>query len=275
MKIHIIGPGVVGRATGGLFSRYGHEVAYTDRGDDHAAVRAPLHMVCTPEAVARQVVRSLGMAPHYEVLTEGMTSRSNWTPGIQPDEAIVIRSSVPPGTTQELYQELQRPIFHIPEFLREATAEADAVDARSVLIGQPILPDQRHYQAAAPQMGMLTSLYASISKEVSVLWSTETELLKLANNAHLASLVSWWNEVMEIASAYGVNSHHMARIMTMNDPRLSTYGAHRHGSPYGGHCLPKDLNQLIAAAEERGIKTPLLQAVRAINRDLMDRSMKL
>lgn len=239
MKLHIIGRGVVGSATGSLFSRFGYQVLYTDKGDDHAAVRAAIHFVCTPEGVAPDVVRELMHGiPWVDV----------------PNEGVVIRSSVPPGTTAGLARELGFPFQHNPEFLREATAEADMLESQYIVIGGPV-----------SSRWSLHSLYQSCGKEILWASSTETELLKLVNNAWLSTQVSFWNEVKSIADNLDVNSHHMARLMVKNDSRLSPYGALRHGQAYGGHCLPKDINQLLAVCERLGLSGDLLTAVKTVN----------
>lgn len=238
MRIHILGAGVVGRATGRGFERFGHEVLYSDKGDDHAAVSADLHFICTPEGVAAEVVRGMALA----------------------DGHIVIRSSVPPGTCDALTHALHRAIYHNPEFLREATAEADFLEAPVAILGRPqnhLLPDS------------LFNLYEEMGKRCIVCFTRESELLKLLNNAHLASLISWWNEVAQLCRAVGVSSHHLACLMVQNDARISPYGALRHGAPYGGRCLPKDMGQLRGLAATLGVPTPLLNAVEKINVRLM------
>ena len=108
-----------------------------------------------------------------------------------------------------------------------------------------------------------------MGKEIRFCSSVESELLKLLNNAHLASLISWWNEVAPLCRALGVSSHYLARLMVSNDPRISPYGALRHGAPYGGHCLPKDMEQLRCVAEQQGVPTLLLDAVRQVNDQMM------
>ena len=57
--------------------------------------------------------------------------------------------------------------------------------------------------------------------------------------------------------------------MVENDSRISTYGALRHGAPYGGHCLPKDMEQLRLLAEQRGVNPLMLGVVRLVNELMM------
>jgi UDPglucose 6-dehydrogenase len=247
MRIHIIGAGVVGVAVGRGCARFGHEVVYTDKGHDHQAVQADLTLICTPEAAVPKVVRELGGGKG----------------------AVAIRSSVPPGTTAQLESEIHLGLCHNPEFLREATAEADFLEAPLAIVGVPGYPNGSPLGDMWVTQDKLKELYLSMGKQVRVCNSTESELLKLLNNAHLASLISWWNEAAQMCRHLGVNSHHLARLMVENDPRISPYGALRHGAPYGGHCLPKDTEQLRALAEREGVNTLILDAVRKVNVQMM------
>lgn len=240
MRIHIVGPGVVGRATGQGFARHGHEVVYTDRGDDHASVWAGIHMVCTPEDAAAGIVRALAAAA-----------------GI-----IVVRSSVPPGTCGGLEAALRRPVLHNPEFLREATAEQDFLEAKYAVIGSGASV------ADCDDTRVLSLLYRSLGKEVIECQTVESEMLKLATNAYLHTLISFWTEMQKLCTACGINSHTLATLAVKNDSRVQPYGALRHGPPgAGGKCLPKDREQILSLAREKGLVMPLLEAAKRVNQE--------
>ena len=259
MKIHVVGAGVVGLATSKAFARFGHQVVYSDI-DPHAIDRvapaefgvwakdgiipeADVHFVCVPEDAASNVVRMLKFVKG----------------------AIVIRSSVPPGTTAKLAEELKRPLWHNPEFLREATAEQDVLWAKHTLIGWStfdITPENRLWQ--------FREAYEDMGVEVIECTSTESELVKLFTNTYLATLISLWNENKLLCDALGVNSHKVARMVAL-DERVSKYGAYMHGAPYGGKCLPKDVAQVLKLAQQQlgnppDIATPLLYSVQLVNK---------
>jgi UDP-glucose 6-dehydrogenase len=52
------------------------------------------------------------------------------------------------------------------------------------------------------------------------------------------------------------------------DPRISNYGAVMHGKPFGGFCLPKDLNALISTAELACHHPLVLEAVWKVNEQI-------
>lgn len=262
MKIHIVGAGVVGKATGRGFARFGHEIAYSDI-DPGAHVRVPeapfyyvtagmfpdadFYFVCTPEDAAPGVVRQLAPV----------------------SGGIVIRSSVLPGTTAALSKELRRPLWHNPEFLREAVAEDDFLHTKYAILGKA--HGGHPFGDVAYHEDELTCLYEHMGAEVVVCNSTESEFIKLITNAYLATQISFWNDIKKLTDAMGVNSHRIARIVAL-DPRVSEYGAYKHGAPYGGHCLPKDIAQLLKLrgqlADKMDLKmgrVHLIEAVKAIN----------
>jgi UDP-glucose 6-dehydrogenase len=92
-------------------------------------------------------------------------------------------------------------------------------------------------------------------------------MVKLVSNAHLSTLISFWNEVHQICERFQINSTVLGRAVSM-DNRISPYGAVMHGKPFGGFCLPKDLNALINAAELVSCQPVLLESVRQVNRNL-------
>lgn len=250
MKINIIGAGVVGLATGKGFARFGHKVVYSDIdpkaqtrvGDAEFRVlakssiipEADVHFVCVPEDAAPDVVRWLNAARG----------------------AIVIRSSVPPGTTAKLSEELGRVLWHNPEFLREATSEQDILWAKHTIIGAAAEEKAKPYG--------LEEAYREMNIEVLYCSSTESELVKLFTNNYLAMLISYWNQAKTFCDALGVNSHKVAKLVAL-DPRVSSYGAYMHGAPYGGTCLPKDILQMIKLADKLGVFSGFLFAVRTEN----------
>lgn len=114
MKVQIIGVGVVGTAQAYLASRLGHEVLGFDRrgstSDYYTTVKEParnvdLTFVCTPESAVEEVVGRL-----VQTKVGGL---------------YVIKSTVPPGTTQKLMEKCGIHIGHNPEFLRESRAFDD------------------------------------------------------------------------------------------------------------------------------------------------------
>ena len=243
MKLHIIGPGVVGKATGEGFKRFGHQVVYTDRGDNHA-VEADLHLICTPEDTVKEVVQELA---------EGLGPSAEYASGYH---QVVVRSSVPPGTTTALAKKYPGVRFwHNPEFLREATAESDFLHADRAVLGY----------TDNPFCYGLDQLYHEMGVPIYRCSSAVSEMVKLVTNASLATQLGFWQTIQGLCETKGLNSHQVGRLVAL-DPRVSSYGPGMHGTSYGHtKCLPKDLAQLIRLGNEAQRHVDVLEAVRLMD----------
>ena len=170
---------------------------------------------------------------------------------------IVIRSSVPPGTTDRLSELLGRPLTHMPAFLKESTALWDVLNPSFILIGSR---NQEHRNT-------LTRLFEPLLVPVIAVSPSTSEMVKLTLNAYLHTLISFWNEIHLICERTEISSHQVGRICSQ-DPRVVTFGANLHGGPAGGRCLPKDLTQLISLSSDLRYEPDLLRAVQQVNHKL-------
>jgi UDPglucose 6-dehydrogenase len=246
MKIQIVGVGVVGSSQAYLLHNLGHEVL----GYDHHRLafeyarmvkelekEVDITFICTPEAAIPEAVENL-VAKNVKGL-------------------LVIKSTVPPGTTRMMMDKYNVHICHNPEFLREKSAFEDVLHPDCVVIGQCC---QEHG-------GLLQKLYSPLKCPVVITQPNVSETVKITLNSYLATLIAFWNEIDEYANAFGINTKEVAEIVKLN-PRVSSYGTEFFGAPFGGKCLPKDLDQLIVASHKAGINPQLLEAIRDYNRTL-------
>lgn len=186
---------------------------------------------------------------------------------------VVIRSTVVPGTTDRLVT----PIFQKsglaspteiavnPEFLREGSALKDFFNPDRIVIGT-------HSKKASK---MLSKLYAPFDTSIIVTTPPTAELSKYASNTLLATLISFSNEIARICERTTDTDVEEVLGIVHRDRRfrLSTDGAVaqgilsylKAGCGFGGSCLPKDLSAFIAYASSKKEKTPLLNAVAAVN----------
>jgi len=255
MNIEIVGAGVVGQATGKGFARLGHEVVFHDidetrcqhlREEGYRASALPntndadIVFFCVPEKVIEDVVVSWGA--YFKLNTR--------------DALFVIRSTVPPGTTEEIAITSNRHICFNPEFLREAVAEYEFLNPPGVILGE----------CCEEHGDLLESLYKPLRVPIHRVDPTTAEFTKIVINSYLACQISFWTQVKWIAEAKGVNSHEVGMLASFCDSRVSCYGARMHGQPYKHtKCLPKDLTQLINAAKVSNVDSTLLDAVRYID----------
>lgn len=293
MKISIFGLGYVGAVSAGCLSQSGHAITGIDvhpakvellsRGeapisepklsgllcsahskglleaisDSAAAVRkTDLSIVCvgTPtrpdggvntdyvSAVFHEIAQTLKAHPKFHV--------------------VVLRSTVPPGTTARLFEEHFRDLpapaavtlyFH-PEFMREGTAVDDYLNPVLNVIGSA---------NRTPPDDHLARTFFGPDLEV-VDW-TDAELLKYACNAFHATKVAFANEVGRFGKAIGANSMDVMRLLC-RDTRLNLSPYYmRPGNPFGGSCLPKDVRGFACAAATHQLELPVISHLLASN----------
>lgn len=249
MIVGVVGYGAVGVATAEVMRRLGHEVAVGDanpgrfeaaRSEGYRALgddaEPDVVFICVPEAHVLDALLSVPLGA-----------------------ITAIRSTVPPGTTDEMSARFGRQMAHVPAFLREVTALWDTINPPFTLIG-----------CRSRENGQrLAELFAPLLAPVQIVTPPTSEMVKLVLNAYLHTLVSFWNEVHLLSNLVGVESHVIGKLCAL-DERVALYGATLHGKPAGGHCLPKDLVQLITYAEENGYAPDLLRAVQQMNHRLED-----
>jgi UDPglucose 6-dehydrogenase len=238
MRMNVIGYGTVGKAQTFLLQKLKHEVFIFD---PHLfpAVKRPeknvdLTFICTPEHAVDEALQNL--------IRE------------QVDGLYVVKSTVSVGTTEELMKKYGVHIAHNPEFLRENYANEDVVNPDRIIIGQ----------CCKEHAEKLVSLYAPMNKPIFVTDPTTSEAAKLLSNSHLAMLITFWNEANELAEKLGLNINEVAELVRA-DHRVSAYGTSKFGHPFGGKCLPSNLNQLIDAFQSEGLNPLLFEAIKKYN----------
>ncbi|MCW4046750.1 MAG: hypothetical protein NWE99_04200 [Candidatus Bathyarchaeota archaeon] len=241
MRINVIGYGTVGKAQAFLLQKLKHEVFIFDPYI-FPSITAPeesvdLTFICTPENAVDESVQTL-IKKHVKGL-------------------YVIKSTVPVGTTEALMKKYSVHITHNPEFLRENSACEDVENPDRIIIGQCC---KEHGE-------QLASLYSPMKKPVYITDPTTSEAAKLLSNSHLAMLITFWNEANELAQKLGLNIRELAEMVTA-DSRISSYGTSKFGEPFGGKCLPANLDQLITAFHSAGLNPLLFEAIKNYNQRL-------
>lgn len=131
-------------------------------------------------------------------------------------KVIIIKSTVPPGTTEKL-QELY-PTHHLlfnPEFLTEANYLEDYLNQDVLVVGKSsTTPHHIAEWVLENQVSVIKSV-----NFVKIVSSTAAELLKYTANTFLAMKVSFANELYDIAEASGIAWEDI-RQLVIQDKRL-------------------------------------------------------
>ena len=176
------------------------------------------------------------------------------------DCEIIIKSTVPPGTTEKLAKEFGK-VFFNPEFLTEKKALEDFLTIEYQLLGV-----SKNEQDKDDLFEKTQNLFKTLSEEK--IWSTKhiilgdatsTELAKYGRNAYLAARLSYFQELRAISEALGCDPEYVKGVVGL-DPRIGSHYNTFNGK-WGGKCLPKDINALIGVALESGVEPVLLEAV--------------
>tara|TARA_Y100000389_G_scaffold139461_1_gene137215 strand:- start:1679 stop:2560 length:882 start_codon:yes stop_codon:yes gene_type:complete len=175
---------------------------------------------------------------------------------------ILVRSTVPPGTCERLG------VCFMPEFLTEATPEADFRATREWIIGVPEEMPECVVGHVAQIFGSACDHGCIQSSRMAWTTATEAELIKYFRNTFLATKVSFCNEFAALCGRLGV-SYDTVRQHAASDPRIALSHTQVPGPDgkrgFGGTCFPKDVHALRSAARSIGGPCPVLDAVAARN----------
>ena len=182
---------------------------------------------------------------------------------------VVVKSTVPPGTTEGPVKEAielasgkkcgrEIGLVMNPEFLREGSAVEDTLRPDRIIIGEY---DKKSGDA-------LLSLYRRLyGKKIPGLLRTSivnAELIKYANNAFLATKVSFINMIADLCQKIpGANVDVIAEGIGM-DRRIGKDFL-RAGPGWSGSCLPKDTKALRSIFLKEGVESPVLDGVMQMN----------
>lgn len=172
------------------------------------------------------------------------------------DKPIILRSTVPPGTTERLG------VSFMPEFLTERNWEQDFRNCNQWILGshdhQLLRQVKQMYELA--YNGGLGSVR---NKQVIMMKPDEAEMVKYVKNCFLAAKVSFFNEMHAICEKLDVD-YDMVRAAIADDHRIGPSHTQvpgpdgKHG--YGGTCFPKDTNALSSLCKSHDIPSPVLDA---------------
>jgi UDPglucose 6-dehydrogenase len=249
VKVVIIGLGVVGAAQAEMFAPVHDVVTYDPAFNDSypadqiAACDFAIMCVGTPETL-----------DGHADLSYVEQAVSDLPPGLP----AVLRSTVPPGTTDRLFGGADRLYCHAPEFMGENVLHSwqRSVDVPYMILGGT--PEATHFFHTR-----FVRVFPGVIHECSAI---EAELAKYIANLYWAARVTFINEVALVCEQFGVDYENV-RAAWLTDPRMTSVYTRRAGYPPGfdGRCWPKDLSALIAASTDAGYDPEFLRSITEAN----------
>jgi UDPglucose 6-dehydrogenase len=173
---------------------------------------------------------------------------------------VVIKSTVPPGTTDMLNNKLENvDVIFSPEFLTEANSFDDFKNQTRIILGG-------HRPATTYVKTVLRKAFPQIP--IIKTSASIAETVKYFTNCYLATKVIFANEMYQICQANEIDYDKVTEY-ALYDTRLGKSHFSVPGPDgdfgFGGHCFPKDLSAMIYEANKHGADTTILSAVKKKN----------
>jgi UDPglucose 6-dehydrogenase len=256
-KIGIIGLGYVGKAFYRFFGSHYQTTAYDSDHDvlyyDKAQVSdVDVAVICVPTP----------SRPDRRCDTSIVEEVIDWCKA----ELIIIKSTIEPGTTENLIEKYKKRIVFSPEYCGESSYWSPYPWDREIK-ECPFFIFGGRPKDTAEAVNLYLPICGPVKKYVQT-GATEAEMAKYMENSFFATKIAFVYEIAQICKRTGVD-YNTVREIWLNDPRINpmhTAVFENNIKPFGGKCLPKDLNALIAYAEEvLGYQAGLLKEVMASN----------
>jgi UDPglucose 6-dehydrogenase len=259
MTIGVIGQGYVGTAIKLGFQDHYNVVTYDkfDLGKStHSKIsdlveEAKVIFVCVPTPMRKD-------GTCYTGIVEEVIREINETAN---DHIVVIKSTVPPGTTDRFNHEFSNvTVIFNPEFLTEENFLDDFKNQNRIILG-----------GSRKGTNKLRQIYSKVFPKAVIVKTGDkhAEMVKYFTNTFLATKVSFANEMYNICEQIGIDYDKVVEY-AIYDERL---GKSHWAVPgpdgdfgFGGHCFPKDLSAIINKFDTYG----LLESVEDVNNQVRE-----
>jgi GDP-mannose 6-dehydrogenase len=189
---------------------------------------------------------------------------------------VVLRSTVPPGTTEERVRPLleqaagrkvgdRLSLVFNPEFLREGSSVKDFHQPPQTIIGSL---DDAGFEA-------MTRLYQGLPGELVRTSGRVAESVKYLCNVFHALKIVFANEAGSVLRACGLDGREVMRIFCQ-DRQLNISPAYlRPGFAFGGSCLPKEVKGFLTLARQLDVPIPAIASLLDSNDAHVERAFQM
>lgn len=196
-------------------------------------------------------------------------------PKIEGEKVIVLKSTIPPGTTehfQKLYPN-HKFLFN-PEFLSESRAWEDMLRPDRQIVGfTKNSEDAAHLVLSLLPKAPFMSPWGIGTYKQTRITATEAEIIKYAGNVYFSQKVNWANALAKVSEKMSCDYENVRKGMSadfrIGDSHLDvSHGGYRG---FGGYCFPKDTAAFMTFAKQQGLHDvhDLLMAAWKFNENLL------
>ena len=291
MKITVVGTGYVGLVAGVCFAEKGHNVICYDINEEKINIMkkgiSPIY-----EAGLQELMQKNNKAGRIHYTTDYKEAYKNsdfifigvGTPertdgsanldyvyeaalqiaqNIQKDCIIVIKSTVPIGTNDEIEKYIRQnlknkvkiDVASNPEFLAQGQAVKDTLEPSRIVIGTENKETEKK----------MMELYSNFDAPILATDRRSAEMVKYASNDFLALKISYINDIANLCEVVGANIEDVAKGMSY-DKRIGDKFL-KAGCGYGGSCFPKDTKALHYLASQGGYELKTVKAAIEVNKN--------
>ena len=254
IKIGIIGIGMVGTP----LKRYFEEVKGYGRSEDLFLYDIDSKKGCFDDVNRADVIFISVPSPRAPDGSADLTAVESALKTIKGAKIVVLKSTIPPGTTERLQKEYpQHKILFNPEFLTERQAWADFTKPDRQIVGFT----EKSIDAAYLVLSLLPkapfmSPWGFHTYSPVKITATEAEIIKYGGNVHFSRKINFANALAILSEKLGANYENvragLAADYRIGDSHLDV--AHGGYRGFGGYCFPKDLDAMIARLDELALK---------------------
>jgi len=175
---------------------------------------------------------------------------------------ILIKSTMPPGTTEKLKEKYGKRIIFSPEYIGETIAHnmLDLVNRDFWIFGGERKDTMEVVEFWKSHVKTTARFYQTDSKTA--------EIVKYMENCFFATKVMFCNEFYEICKSFGKDYNEVRELWLADSTRINRNHTqiYEDNRGFGGKCLPKDLAAIVKASTDNGYIPDLLREVEKSNK---------
>jgi nucleotide sugar dehydrogenase len=250
----IIGLGMVGGAIAKSFQKkniifYKYD-KYKKIGNIENCLKSQFIFLCLPTPYSEEI-NEYDKTEIYNIIE--YFSKNNYR-GL-----LILKSTVEPFTTSNIVKKYKNiNLIHNPEFLTARTAFEDFQNQNHIVIGRTKNCDENLLEK------IVNFFKINYTNNISLVYSDESELMKLTANSFYACKIQFFNEIFDLCKNTNISYENIKQLILKNNwinPMHTDVPGPDGKLSYGGACLPKDSNSLLSFMKKTNTYHNVLNSV--------------